>query len=675
MVEVAEADEERMRRERQEAMERMLLAGEEADDDVVDNDAHENRNNDNNNNRNDGDNNNNDNINENFPPVVPMGMDATAAGGGKPGGLSYTTTSFLLAAGTLWYALRTREQWYLALVFLASSKVAYCVLGNALIAAAVWMFDVVVRLFLGGLRVLEAEGLQDFFRWNVTETCLALTMFRAELTVSVAVQFLALILVKCLHHVAVLREQHLRMTVDAIHPVSWGTNNISILIPVVPWHHCKVLLMIVVLQSLDLVALQYTAEDLLTVGPSVSILFAFESAILLVSAWSAILLWYIHVTDGLLHFWHEQQYSIGHVLIHPWKEYKATLTFAVELQAQAVQFLFYLAFFGFVMTYYGMPINLFREVYVSFMALKERLWAFAKYRRLMASMNRFATPTAEQLEEAGVVCIICRDDMTLHDCKALPGCGHLFHKSCLREWLTQQQSCPTCRADISSMEARQAAVNAANQRREATDGENENENSNNNNNINDNTDENENEQQDGLERQTSLTDGEPNLETEPAREVGNASGPAQRTSQTTLEANESSLRNDTSATTPTVAHTTSEHSEMSAPANTPKKVRFTATAPLAEVSTPLVFPALYRVVRERGALVWHVSENNAPRVVRQLPFGVIVFGTKQKTLCIAGERATDYVEIPDGWVADDAILRVCEKLDFMPKEQSASLST
>lgn len=42
----------------------------------------------------------------------------------------------------------------------------------------------------------------------------------------------------------------------------------------------------------------------------------------------------------------------------------------------------------------------------------------------------------------------------LGGCKKLPGCGHAFHTHCLREWLVQQQTCPTCRADIAANEAR-----------------------------------------------------------------------------------------------------------------------------------------------------------------------------------------------------------------------------
>lgn len=147
---------------------------------------------------------------------------------------------------------------------------------------------------------------------------------------------------------------------------------------------------------------------------------------MLTSVVSNVLLWHLHALDGLMHFIHEQTDPSRsmHRWIHPWKDHKATLVFAVEVQAQAAKFLFYLTFFAIVMTYYGLPINLIREVYISFQALKQRLVAFKTYRQLMASMNRFQSPTIEELEEEHT-CIICRDEMTVETSKRLPGCGHM----------------------------------------------------------------------------------------------------------------------------------------------------------------------------------------------------------------------------------------------------------
>jgi len=356
-----------------------------------------------------------------------------------PPRLTYRKASFLAALALTVYALRTREQFYLAAVYLSSSKWAYVIFGNAIVAFLITLFDGVCYLFLGGLRLHEAEGLQDFFRWNVTETCLALSLFRYELSVSVAVQCLALITLKCWHHVAAMREQHLRLTQDGVVGDAW---------PRVRKDHLLLYAFLWALQALDLIWLHHSITILMARGVSVQILLAFECAILVVSAWSHLLLGGIHQLDSLLHWGHEKELRWGQRWLHVWKEYKATVTFAVELQAQFIQFLFYAIFFSIVMSTIGIPLSLLREVYVSFVQLKQRISAFYSYRVLMAQLNAFETPTEEELEEAGATCIICRDPQTPADSKKLPSCQHIFHSSCLREWLVQQQSCPTCRKPI-----------------------------------------------------------------------------------------------------------------------------------------------------------------------------------------------------------------------------------
>ena len=424
--------------------------------------------------------------------------------------LTYRPLSFIAFAALIWYALRTRKQYYFTAVYLSHSKYAYVILGNTVIATAIILFDITIYLFFRtttpnhtgnngpsttttttGLRMQEAEGLQDFFRWNVTETCLALTMFRYELTIVTAIQFVFLILLKCLHYVAAQREQHLRMTEDAIIvmtsmnatgidedvnlPSSASkytmVSYIKSVILFIRSNHTCIIVFFVILQGIDMYIIQHCILQILNSGQaSVKILFAFEAAILLVSTYCHVILYILHVVDCAIQYGHDVlEHAVAKKLLHPWKEYKATFIFAIELQAQAINFLFYCTFFCIVLTFYGLPINLFREVYMSFMKLKERLTSFFHYRQLMASMNRFRTATDEELNQSGRTCIICRDEMTSgHDCKRLPICAHTFHKSCLREWLVQQQSCPTCRADIAAMEAleasRSAAANAATQR-------------------------------------------------------------------------------------------------------------------------------------------------------------------------------------------------------------------
>ena len=59
--------------------------------------------------------------------------------------------------------------------------------------------------------------------------------------------------------------------------------------------------------------------------------------------------------------------------------------------------------------------------------------------------SNFPMATNEELERNSDDCAICWDRMD--SARKLP-CGHLFHNSCLRSWLEQDTSCPTCRTSL-----------------------------------------------------------------------------------------------------------------------------------------------------------------------------------------------------------------------------------
>jgi E3 ubiquitin-protein ligase synoviolin len=111
--------------------------------------------------------------------------------------MRYAPLSFLAAFLLIVHTMRTRQQFYLTVIYLQSSKLSYIVLGNAVIACGVSTFSIVTKLFLdGGLRVNERDAIGEHIRWDVTETCLALTIFRSELDVKTAIMFLGLVIMK-----------------------------------------------------------------------------------------------------------------------------------------------------------------------------------------------------------------------------------------------------------------------------------------------------------------------------------------------------------------------------------------------------------------------------------------------------------------------------------------------
>lgn len=128
---------------------------------------------------------------------------------------TYACVSTALTAALVSYAFQTRIQFYPAVIFLVTSKISLLILGNmgtqrhdssathpasvALAAgpsqpclsyagglAGLMMTLLLGRItkavFFGQLRDVEIEILYDNARYAVTETCLALTIFREELT-------------------------------------------------------------------------------------------------------------------------------------------------------------------------------------------------------------------------------------------------------------------------------------------------------------------------------------------------------------------------------------------------------------------------------------------------------------------------------------------------------------
>ncbi|XP_074468057.1 E3 ubiquitin-protein ligase AMFR-like isoform X1 [Sebastes fasciatus] len=89
---------------------------------------------------------------------------------------------------------------------------------------------------------------------------------------------------------------------------------------------------------------------------------------------------------------------------------------------------------------------IFMQLRYLFHEVQRRVRRHKNYLRVINNMEaRFAVATAEELATNDDDCAICWDTMVT--ARKLP-CGHLFHNSCLRSWLEQDTSCPTCRTSL-----------------------------------------------------------------------------------------------------------------------------------------------------------------------------------------------------------------------------------
>ncbi|KAK3785162.1 hypothetical protein RRG08_021961 [Elysia crispata] len=88
-----------------------------------------------------------------------------------------------------------------------------------------------------------------------------------------------------------------------------------------------------------------------------------------------------------------------------------------------------------------------------FYEFQRRIKRHKNYLRVVKDMeSKFPMATQEDLEHNADDCAICWEKM--ESARKLP-CGHLFHNSCLRSWLEQDTSCPTCRMTLSETNERE----------------------------------------------------------------------------------------------------------------------------------------------------------------------------------------------------------------------------
>jgi E3 ubiquitin-protein ligase synoviolin len=278
----------------------------------------------------------------------------------------YFTLSLLCAVSTVVYAIYTREQFYPVILFLVSSKVSYVVNANLVLALTFLVARVAVSLFLGKLRDAEVEMLYERGQYAFVEICIALTVFRNEGIANPLVMTMLwlLLFTKAFHWIAGARLDYL----DQIMPTS-------------SWAHIRLGTLVVVLGITDMCYTYYAIQHTLSKGRSVVILFGFEFGLLCITSFNLLCRFVLHVVD----------IRMPNGLIS-----KGLITMVLDLCCDAFRFVTYILFISVVMMYYGMPIHILREVYVSFYTFQKHLFSFIRYLRLTKNLEeRFPSATPE----------------------------------------------------------------------------------------------------------------------------------------------------------------------------------------------------------------------------------------------------------------------------------------
>jgi E3 ubiquitin-protein ligase synoviolin len=171
----------------------------------------------------------------------------------------YTFASFFATACNLMYAWKTRVQFYQIVIFLVTSKTSILVLANLFLNVVILFGKLLKTIFLGELRDREVEVLWENSRFAVTNTLLALTIFREELGIREAVLFVMLIFSKIFHWVCKKRVEFMEGREDVV----WKD-------------HLRIVALKGTLLATDLAVVAIAVYVTRTKGPTVWILFGFE---------------------------------------------------------------------------------------------------------------------------------------------------------------------------------------------------------------------------------------------------------------------------------------------------------------------------------------------------------------------------------------------------------------
>ncbi|KAL1958033.1 hypothetical protein VTO42DRAFT_5245 [Malbranchea cinnamomea] len=395
----------------------------------------------------------------------------------------YVAASVALAGGVILKALHQRPNFYSACVYLSQSNANLMILTNLCLLVVGFLVFGLQRLLYGRLRAIETEQLYEKAWFAVTETCLAMTIFRGEMGGWFLVMFVCLLVGKLWGWIAQGRLEVLEQQPPSNPRLFHARLAISLLLSV----------------AFDAFLLKYCVKTVLRQArPDMMVMFGFEFAILTILSLSTAARYIISLVE-LYIVWQQKRIKLAErrqqisaaradaagqqdgmqtssaayddeeidemeLDVPGWEE-KARWVFYLDLITDFFKLVVYLCFFAILFTFYGLPIHILRDVILTMKSFVKRILHFVRYRNATRDMNqRYPDATAEEISREDV-CIICREEMypwrqpvaangqaprivseRLRP-KKLP-CGHLLHFGCLRSWLERQQNCPTCRRPV-----------------------------------------------------------------------------------------------------------------------------------------------------------------------------------------------------------------------------------
>ncbi|CAD8161277.1 unnamed protein product [Paramecium octaurelia] len=333
----------------------------------------------------------------------------------------YSFFSIAIAVGAIYNSFNVNKQFYPSVLYLSTNKINRTILVNFAIMFVSILIMMFLKFMFGKLKELEKISVIDKTKRKILEVAYLLFFFYVSLDWKFIFLMLWLIALSIIHWVSKKRAGFL---------IAESSLTFS--------DHAKLLMTFIILFYIDIkISLYffYGAEEKFQ-----DLLFSFEFALLPIRMVLPVI---------------KYVFNLFEILTYSQFESKQTIFSALEVLSKILKLSVQIILFQHVLNTQGFLLILLVDIVENGIALYKKIKAVYNQIKLVRMINRIQD--VEKNESHDSTCLICLNEL---EKGKLLQCGHVFHSSCLKTWISgnQNQFCPKCKSTI-KLEEKQVLKN------------------------------------------------------------------------------------------------------------------------------------------------------------------------------------------------------------------------
>ncbi|KAL4477679.1 hypothetical protein ABPG74_002829 [Tetrahymena malaccensis] len=330
----------------------------------------------------------------------------------------YSFLSILLAGGAIINSFTIHEQFYPTIIYLTNQKSNKLIMLNFFFMLGLAFFKTIMSVFFGEIREIEKLSILDSLKRKIFDIVFIILIYKEDNFDSSFYSWLiVLAFIWIIHQAAIKRSEYL---------IAESITDTKM--------HMKLTVIYIALICLDSCVLRYLIKMLANnSADSYLILFFLEYLLISLNIIFPVIKYFTLAFEMFTYSHFQNKNNIFMVL-----EFALTVS---KLCIQLYMRVKYMLLFPFIVDLIENLIQLYNTIVKFFSSVK-----------LLRLLNKLPDVNLEEIEEIDNTCLICLSE--IKQGKKI-GCGHFFHKNCLKELIQgkSNQLCPKCRSPINIEQA------------------------------------------------------------------------------------------------------------------------------------------------------------------------------------------------------------------------------